>query len=252
MTHRAPSILGVFSSGEGGFDLHWGVDTFFPDSDAPEKVLVDLNGLAFKELDGDEDSVEVPLAVITALGSPAISVSVSFWWSGPPAEELQSSLIVPVSTGTVAGNAGVFPAMRPIVTLVGIQPRTANKPSSITIAWRTNNHNDGNIFWGPASAPRSFGRNIKPANASVTSGTFTTDRPLTANTQYFFTVEVRNTLHSTQWLATTVVARSATEAPPVVRTNSVHQYLQQTGRPVTSSLATLVGPSRSLRKLILG
>jgi len=120
MTHRAPSIVGVFSSGDGGFDVHWAVDTFFPDSDAPEKVFVDLNGVAFKELDGDEDSVEVPVAVINALGSPAITVSVSFWWPGPPAEELQSSLVVPVSTGSVAGNAGVFTALQPLVKLVGI------------------------------------------------------------------------------------------------------------------------------------
>jgi len=242
----------VFSSADGGFDVQWGVDTFFPDSDEPEKVFVDLNGLTFKELDADQDSVEVPLAVINALGSPTVTVSVSFVWSGPPAEELQSSVVMPVGTGAVTGNAGVFPAMKPIVTLVGIQPRTANKPSAITIAWRTNNHNDGNIFWGPASAPRSFVRNIRPANASVTSGTFTTDRPLTANTQYFFTVEVRNTLHSRQWLATTVVAKLATEAPAVVRTSSLRQFLQQTGRPLTSSLAAVVGPTRSLRALILG
>jgi len=252
MTHRPPSIVGVFSSADGGFEVSWAVDTFFPDSDEPEKVFIDLNGMAFKELDGDEDSVEVLLTVINALASPAVTVSVSFWWAGPPAEELQSSEVVPVSTGAVNGNAGVFPAMRPIVTLVGVQPRTANNPSSITIGWRTNNHNDGNIFWGPASAPRSFVRNIRPANASVTSGTFTTDRPLTANTQYFFTVEVRNTLHSPQWLATTVVARSATESVAVVRTSSLRQFLQQSGRPVTSSLAAVVGPSRSLRALILG
>jgi len=65
-------------------------------------------------------------------------------------------------------------------------------------------------------------------------------------------VEVRNTLHSTQWLATTVVAKSATEAPAVVRTSSLRQYLLQSGRPVTSSLAAVIGPSRSLRSLILG
>ena len=87
----------------------------------------------------------------------------------------------------------------------------------------------------------------------MTTGTFTTDRPLTANTLYSFTVEVRNTLHSPQWLATTMVVRSAVDpAPPVVRTTSVREFLERTGRPVTSSLAGLLGAARSVRALILG
>jgi hypothetical protein len=127
-----------------------------------------------------------------------------------------------------------------------------NTPGSITIEWRTNNHNDGNIFWGPSNAPRSFVRNIKPANASVTSGRFTTDRPLTPNTLYLFTVDVRNTLHSPTWLSTTVVVRSAVGTPTFVPTVSLRQYFQQSGRPVTSSVAPLLGPSRSVRKMLLG
>lgn len=253
MTRRPPSIVGAFFTEDGGFTVHWEVDQFFADSAEPERVLVDLNGLPFKELSGDKDSVDVPATVIAALGTASVTVSVSFWWSGSPAEELQSSVVVPVSAGPGQGNAGVLPAMKPIVTLVGVQPRTATTPSTITIAWRTNNHNDGNIFWGPSSAPRSFVRNIRPANASVTSGTFITDRPVVPHTLYVFTVEVRNTLHSPQWLATTLIARSASEAPgPVVRTSSVRQFLQQTGRPVTSSLAGLVGANKSVRTLILG
>jgi len=138
------------------------------------------------------------------------------------------------------------------VTLVSVQPRTAGTPSSITIAWKSNNYNDGNILWGPSDAQRRFRRNVRPPNDSVNSGVFTTDQPLIGGTPYFFTVEVRNTLHSPTWISTTVMVRSATDTPARTITFSVRQFLQTSGRPVTSSLAPLVGPARSVRKMLLG
>lgn len=252
MTRRPPSILGVLSTTDGGFEVTWELDQFYTDSAEPEKVLIDLNGVPFKELDGDEDSVEVPAATIAALGTPTVTVSVSFWWSGSPPEEQQSVVIVPVQTGTVPGNTGVLPAMKPIVTLVHVQPQTGSTPRSIKIGWQSNNYNDGNIIWGPSNAPSAFTRNIRPPNDSVNSGVFTTDQPLSAATTYFFKVEVRNTLHSSTWLSTTVVVRSAVEAPAFTPTFSVRQFLQNSGRPMTSSLASLVGPTKSVRKMLLG
>jgi len=246
MTRRPPLITGVLPTGEGGLEVHWAVDTFFPDSAEPERVLVDLNGALFAQLGPDEDSIEVPPDTLAAL-APLVTVSGSFWWAGSPAEEQQSSVQVPVHGGAGSGAAGVLPALKPIVTIVGVQPRTAAAPASITLRWETNNHNDGNIFWGPATAPRSQVRSIRPANASVTNGLFTAT--VAPNTLHSFTVEVRNTLHSPTWLATTVLVRSAGDRTP---TTSVRQYLQQTGRPTTTSLASLLGPSRSLRALILG
>ena len=151
MTRRPPSILSVSSTSDGGIEVKWEVDTFFADSAEPEKVLIDLNGLQFKELDGDEDSVEIPAATITALGAPVVAISVSFWWSGSPAEEQQSVVSVPVQTGGVGGgNSGVLPAAKPIVTVVHVHPRTVHAANNIKIAWTSNNYNDGNIFWGPA------------------------------------------------------------------------------------------------------
>lgn len=252
MTRRPPTIIGVWSSADGGFEVRWEVDQFFADSAEPEKVRIDLNGVPFDELDGDEVSIEVPAATIAALAVAVVVVSVSFWWSGSPAEEQQSSVSVPVQSGSISGNTGVLPAMKPVVTLVSVQPRTAATASSITIAWKSNNYNDGNIFWGPYEAQRRFTRNIRPPNDSVSSGVFTTDQPLIAGTPYFFTVEVRNTLHSRIWISTTVVVRSATDTPPRTVTFSVRQFLQTSGRPVTSSLASLVGPARSVRRLLLG
>ena len=64
---------------------------------------------------------------------------------------------MPVQTGGTGGNTGVLPAARPIVTVVHVQPRTACAARTrIKIAWQSNNYNDGNIFWGPASAPAAF------------------------------------------------------------------------------------------------
>jgi hypothetical protein len=245
VNRRPPTILSVVPSADGGVEVAWEVDTFFADSAAPEKVLVDLNGVPFAQLDGDEVSVEIPAEALAALGTPAVAISISFWWSGSPPEEQQSVVSVPVQSGGTPGNTGVLPAARPIVTVVQVRPRTVHAANQITIAWQSNNYNDGNIVWGPASAPTAFRRSIRP-RGEVYSGTFATDRALSPATQYVFKVEVRNTLHSPTWIATTVVVRSAPD------TLSVRQFLLTSGRPVSSSLAALVGPTRSLRTMLLG
>ncbi|MFZ1412803.1 MAG: hypothetical protein WAS07_15240 [Micropruina sp.] len=251
MTRRPPSILGAFPAGDGGIEVRWEVDSFFADSEDPERVLVALNGISFDNLDGSEDSVEIPSATIIALGTAVIVISITFWWSGSPAEQQQSSFPVQVQAAGVE-SGGVWPAMKPIVTLVSVQARSGATPSRITINWRTNNHNDGNIFWGPQGNQRQFRSNIKPANASVVSGTFTTDQPLQPATLYFFTVEVINRLHSLTWYGTTLVVRSAAETPTFVPTTSLRQFLQRSGRPLTTGVSQVIGTTRSLRKLLLG
>ena len=226
--------------------MTWEVDTFFADSAEPEKVLIDLNGVPFKELEGDESSVEIPAAAIAAIGSPVLAISVSFWWPGSPPEEQQSAVSVPVQIGGVGpGNSGVLPAAKPIVTVVHVQPRTLQSANNIKIAWSSNNYNDGNIVWGPASAPTAFRQNIKPMG-EVYNGSFTTDRTLSPATQFRFSVEVRNSLHSPTWISTTVFVRSAPD------TLSVRNFLVASGRPVTTGLATVVGPGRSLHKMLAG
>jgi len=246
MTRRSPNILSIASTAEGGLEVKWEVDSFFADSEPPEKVLIDLNSVPFKQLDGDEDSVEIPAETITALHVQVVAVQVIFWWSGSPPEEQQSVVTVPVQTGGGGGGqSGVFPAKKPVVTIVKVQPRTVNSASSITIAWSSNNYNDGNIFWGPKNAPEAFRQNIRP-RGEVYSGTFTTNQPLSAATEYVFKVEVRNTLHSPGWISTTIIVRSA------ANTLSVRQFLLTSGKPVTTGLATVVGPTRSVHQLLAG
>ncbi len=243
MARRPPVILSALSTADGGIEVKWEIDTFFADSDDPEKVLVDLNGQPFEQVDGGETSVEIPVAVIA--GFQQVVVSVSFWWSGPPAEEQQSSVTVPVNQGGGGGAAGVLPAARPIVTLVGVQPRTVTTARSIKIAWKSNNYNDGNIIWGPTGTPAAFTHNIRPLGERY-SGEFVTNKPLTAATLYSFKVEVRNTLHSRGWISTTIFVRSPAD------TLSVREFLFTSGRPVTTGLATVVGADRSVHRLLVG
>jgi hypothetical protein len=246
MTRRPPTLLSIASTAEGGIEVTWEVDRFFGDSEEPEKVLVDLNGAAYDQLDGDETSIEIPADTLAALGTATVAISISFWWSGSPAEEQQSSVSVPIQTsGPGPGQSGVLPAAKPIVSLVQIRPRTLVSANTIEIAWQSNNYNDGNIVWGPDSAPTAFRRSIRP-RGEVYSGRFVTDQPLAPASRYQFRVEVRNTLHSPTWLATTIVVRSASD------TLSVRQFLLASGRPADSGLAPLVGPSRSLHRMLTG
>ena len=41
-------------------------------------MFIDLNGLQFKDLEGDEISVEIPAATIAALGVSVVTIGVSF------------------------------------------------------------------------------------------------------------------------------------------------------------------------------
>ena len=245
MSRFPPSILSVASSAGGGVEVTWEVDRFFADAEAPDMVLVDVNGVRFSQLDGDETSVESPQERLAGPGLTAAVVSISFRWSGSPAEELQSSVPVPLQVAGGSGSTGVAPAAQPVVTVEKVQARTHQVASSITIAWRSNNYNDGNIFWGPAEQPAAFRHSIKPTG-TIYHGTFQTDQPLFAAVNYFFKVEVRNTLHSPGWLSTTAVVRSAPN------TVSVRQFLQRSGLPAASSLHGLVGAGRSVRQMILG
>jgi hypothetical protein len=140
---------------------------------------------------------------------------------------------------------GVVPAAKPIVTLLQVLPRTAQAKSSISIGWRSNNYNDGNIVWGPADAPTAFQRSIKPVGTRY-DGTFTTDQKLRSATPYAFKVSVVNRLESPNWISTTIMVRSA------VDTLSVRAFLLASGRPLNTGLANVVGAAKSLHTLLVG
>lgn len=241
MSRRPPDIVSISPTSSGGIEVRWKVDDFFADTEAPEAVIIELNGVAIKKLDGDDTSFEIPAAAI-APSAQSITIGVIFWWSGEPPEEQQSAASVLVGTGA---SAGVRPAATPILTILEVRPRTLAGPNRITIGWKSDNYNDGNILWGPAASPEAFKHSITPKGENY-SGSFTTDRPLLPVTLYRFKVEVRNTLHSPTWVHTLLSVLSAENSL------SLRQFLIASGRPVTTPVAAVVGPDRSVHHLLVG
>jgi hypothetical protein len=245
MTRRPPTIVSVTSTADGGLEAEWEVDAFFGDAEPPERVTLNLNGILYKEFEADETSAEIPAEQLAGLGS-LVTISVSFWWDGSPNEEQQSSIVVPINQGSVPPPTGVHPASRAVVRLVRVQPRTLAVSASITVAWRGNNYNGANLYWGPtATAPAQHARGINPVGERY-EGEFTTDQPVLPSTQYTFRVDVRNTLHSPNWLSTTIIVRSAPGG------FSVREFLIASNRPPSTGLASLVGPDKSIHKMLLG
>jgi len=240
MTRRPPSITSVESGSAGGLQVGWELDGFFADSEAPEAVLVDVNGVEFSRLGGDATSVEIPT---TQLGTGVVTVSITFWWSGSPAEEQQSSVQVSLGAGPTGGGTGVIPAAKPVLTVGAVTPKTLATPNRITIAWRSNNYNDGNLIWGPETSPGLFRRSIKPTGERY-EGSFSTDQRLVAGTRYLFKVEVRNTLQSPAWTSTTALVRAARNF------SSLRGFLTASGLSTSGGLRAVLGQGDSLRELL--
>ncbi len=242
MARWAPNIVSVASNGEGGVEVQWAVDTFFSDSEEPEKVFIALNGVPFQELGGDETSTEIPADKIAA-SAPVLTIGVIFWWSGDPPETKQSVVQVPVqSAADTTGGAAV---KKPEVTVVHVLPRTRTRPNTIRIHWESHNYNDGNIIWGPDLSNRPGRKSIATKTAHY-RGDFDA-QPLQSGVVYFFKVEVRNTTQPpAPWHSTTIAVRAA------IDTLSVAQFLDESRLGRTTPLATLVGPEKSVRTLVLG
>lgn len=243
MTRRPPDLVSVTSSPDGGLTVTWALDTFYPDSEPGEKVLVSLDGALHQTLDGDETSADVAKELLEALGTHLLTIGIAYWWSGDPPEEQATAVQVPLYGGT--GGGGVYPAAKPVVTVEAVRARTPHAPSSVTIRWKSNNYNDGRILWGPQSAPRQASSSIRP-RGEVYEGTWTTDQPLQPATLYSFTVSVRNTLHSPGWIETTVVVRT----PP--NRLSVRDFLIAGGLPPVTGVRAAMGAERSVRRWLTG
>ncbi|MGW0885845.1 hypothetical protein [Streptomyces sp. NPDC002671] len=244
MTRHPPAIESVAPTDDGNLAVEWSVDDFFADSESPDKVRIDLNGILFRELDGNSTEVQVPKAVILAFGAPEIFVSVSFFWDGSPSQELQTTAPpITVNGGAPATGGGLPPPPR--VHIDKVQGRTLHSEPSITLSWASNNYNDANIFWGTVSQSPKFQVRIPP-HGDVYHGTFTTNRPLLAGELYVFDFQVRNTTLSQTWFSTKVVVRVP------VNISSVRKFMKISGLPTATNLRSLAGPGQSVRELLLG
>lgn len=243
MTRHPPSIDSVVPT-DGGLTVDWSVDDFFADSESPDKVRVDLNGVVFRELAGDSTELQVPKASILALGASEVMVSVSFLWNGSPSEELQTtSPPIPVNSGSTTVGGGLPPP--PTVHVEKVQGRTLNSQASITLSWASNNYNDANVFWGTQSQQPKFQTRIPP-HGDVYHGTFTTDKPLIGGEFYVFDFQVRNTMLSPTWFSTKIVVRALPDV------SSVRKFMQVSGLPGSATLRTIVGSGGRMRPLLFG
>ncbi|MFI1622548.1 hypothetical protein ACH4VT_37155 [Streptomyces lydicus] len=244
MTRHPPAIKSVVPTDGGDLDVEWSVDDFFPDSESPDKVRIDLNGKFFRELEGSSTEVQVPKSAILALGAPEVSVSVSFFWDGSPSQELQTTApAITVNGGAPATGGGLPPPPR--VRIDKVQGRTLHSEPSITLSWASFNYNDANIFWGTVSQSPQFKVHIPP-HGDVYHGTFTTDRPLLAGELYVFDFQVRNTMLSPTWFSTKVAVR----VPANI--SSVRKFMKSSGLPASTNLRSFAGSGQSVRQLLFG
>ncbi len=237
MSHQPPSITEWGSTSDGSMKIVWEVDTFFPDSEAPDDVFVDLDLIEYRDLGSAGREIEIPPKDLKPFEGHVLIVGVTFKWSGSPPDTKVSSVSIPVG-GSVAppGNG----PSKPAVTIKSVTAQTLKHPNQIVLGWSSYSYNDGNILWGPAASPRTWSHSIKPKTDTY-SGEWTTDRPLASRAMYSFAVQVKNSLTTNSWVEMTVVARSATNF------YSVRQFLNASG--VTGpSLRTAIGHGGSLRQ----
>lgn len=239
MARWAPNILSATSGEEGGIKVTWEKETFFADSEDPEKVLIGVNGALIEELGGDETSFEIPANLIAP---PMLTIGVIFRWEGPPSEEKQDVIQIPVQGAVTGGGASV---KKPEVTVVDVLPRTRNRANQIKIHWESRNFNNGHIRWGWDPNNLTGFQDITPAFVRE-RGDFTA-QPLQSGLLHYFRVEVRNTTQQpSPWHSTTIAIHAA------IDTLSVAQFLRESGLARTTPLATVVGPDKSVRKWVLG
>ena len=237
MSHWPPNITQWGETSDGSLEIAWEVDSFFPDSEPPDDVLVDLDAVLYQDLGETGRSVTIPPKDLKRFQGTVLNVGVTFTWSGPPADSKVSSVSIQVGSPIpVQGNG----PSKPSVTIESTIPQTLHHPNQITLKWSSSSYNDGNILWGPIATPRIWSDSIKPKDDTY-SGEWTTDRPLAPRTGYSFTVQVKNSLTTNAWVETTTAGRSAANF------QSVRQFLSASGVK-GPSLRTAIGHAGSLRQ----
>lgn len=237
MSHWAPSITEWGETSDGSLRISWEVDSFYEDSEAPDDVLVELNGVQYQDLGKTGRSITIPPKDLKRFQGTVVNVGVVFVWSGSPGDSKVSTVSIPVAAAAPTQTSG--PA-KPTVTIDSATPQTLKQPNQLTLSWSSTSYNDGNILWGPISSPRAWTHSIKPKK-TIYAGQWPTDNALAPHTDYSFTVQVKNSLTTNAWVETTIAARSATNL------HSVRQFLIASG--VTgSSVRSAFGHAHSLRQ----
>lgn len=239
MSHWAPSITEWGATSDGSLKIVWEVDTFFPDSESPDDVFVDLDGNAYSDLGATGRSIEIPPKALAPFQGKALIVGVTFKWRESPDDTKVSSVSIQIGPSPIATGGGPTP---PKLVIKSAAPQTLKHPNQVTLAWSSSSYNDGNILWGPVSTPRVWTHSIKPDQAHY-DGEWMTDRPLTPRQVYSFTVQVKNSLTTNVWVDTTMAAKSAANFA------SLRLFLQASGVQGVS-LRKAIGHGGSIRQLM--
>jgi hypothetical protein len=239
---RAPSITLYSYDSNSALTVTWEIDSFFPSSEAPDDVSIEINNLTYKKnLGSNARSIVIPAVDLARLPGVEIGFTVVFEWIGTPSNAQRASVNIPL-----LGRGGQPANVRlnaPIVTVVAIGPQTLSHPNQITISWVSNNYTSGQIIWGKVGESKhllDFEPGKKGREPDYT-GKFTTDIPLLPRTMYEFTVQVRNSFEGTGFLPTTIAVRSS---PNFI---SLKAFLKASAVPSFGNLKVLLKHGGSLR-----
>jgi hypothetical protein len=97
MSHWPPRIVGLSSTAEGALHVEWEVDSFFPDSEAPDETWVAF-GLALTQVT-DATEIDIPGSVLAPFAGTTVGGAVTFKWIGPPDDLKGSPFYVSVGSG---------------------------------------------------------------------------------------------------------------------------------------------------------
>jgi hypothetical protein len=235
VSHEAPVITQWSVDTNGSVTVEWEVDTFFPNSEAPDDVWVEINSAFYRDLGRDGRSITIPASDFSTIPGNVIAIGVSFKWAGPPDDVKQSPVLL--SRSDAGGGHGSQPT-KPTLSVVTIEPLTLQHPNRITIAWSSYSYTNGSITWGPVEQPTLHNFTFKPQGANY-QGKFTTDGSLASNKMYTFRVTVENKFQSHSE-SSVISIRSAANF------RSVRTFLQASGKPA-GSLRAAFGHGGSLR-----
>src|SRR5688500_4014824 len=81
---------------EGSILIEWEVDSFFPDPESPDNILIELGeGGPNRSLGGDARSVELGAGELTPFAGTNLAVNIGFQWDGGVPEWGSIGLFIP-------------------------------------------------------------------------------------------------------------------------------------------------------------
>jgi hypothetical protein len=143
MTKRAPSITSTIYDNGGALTVNWSIDTFYPDSESPDDVAIEINNETYKDnLGGDAVSLTISSSDIARFPGDAIIITVVFKWSDTFNTSLRDSatVLLPAQGGgqnppEPYNPPPPIPLEKPVINSVVPFPKYIDKQAKIEIRW---------------------------------------------------------------------------------------------------------------------